>query len=208
VLVSVRNADNGGQFVGNGTSGIYLWGAQLEASAYPTSYIGTTSTSVTRLADFSKMAQGTIANFGTAEFSVFIDINYALISSDGYISLIGNRQSGNWWRIFGDGGYIKLEFNGSNGYVASIIMNVGQITSRTKIAFTRKDNKLKCYINGVIALDDSNSAYSGDLTTGNTYVELNAWGNSTYHITSTQYNQVLLFKKELTDTELAQLTTI
>jgi len=30
VLVSVRNADNGGQFVGNGTSGIYLWGAQLE----------------------------------------------------------------------------------------------------------------------------------------------------------------------------------
>lgn len=40
-------------YVGDGASGIYIWGKQLEAGTQPTSYIKTEATSVTRAADLS-----------------------------------------------------------------------------------------------------------------------------------------------------------
>lgn len=48
-------------YTGDGASGVYVWGAQLAAGNYATSYIATTSAQVTRVADTSTSAQATRA---------------------------------------------------------------------------------------------------------------------------------------------------
>jgi hypothetical protein len=54
-------------YTGDGTSGIYIWGAQNEANSYPTSYIKTVASQVTRAADTATLTNTDAYN--TAEFT-------------------------------------------------------------------------------------------------------------------------------------------
>jgi hypothetical protein len=49
--VFIVNDDDAFDFLGDGTSGFYIWGAQFELGTYPTSYIPTTTAAATRPAD-------------------------------------------------------------------------------------------------------------------------------------------------------------
>jgi hypothetical protein len=85
-------------YTGDGWSSLYYWGAQLEALAFPTSYIPTTSAQVTRASDNASMTgtnfsswynqgQGTLyVNSQTANATYGASGNYYASISDGTVS--------------------------------------------------------------------------------------------------------------------------
>jgi hypothetical protein len=60
------------KYVGDGNSGFYTWGAQVEAGAFPTSYIPTSASTVTRSADLASITGTNFSSwYNSSEGSIF-----------------------------------------------------------------------------------------------------------------------------------------
>jgi hypothetical protein len=192
---------NGGNFVGNGVDGIYFWGGQVEAGAYPTSYIPTTSATVTRNADVISKT-GISSLIGQTEGTIFVDFNHIGLQSDSNGSIpivIKGTVSEAYILITGGGTLVAELYNiGSQCVINGAIGAVG----RKKIAFGYKNNDFVMYMNGVLIGTDTTGTVGSmtELFIGSYYVP-------TYSISS-GVNSAQLFKTRLSNAELAQLTTL
>ena len=87
-----------GTYSGDNTSGIYVWGAQLEAGSFPTSYIPTTASIVPRSADNAQMTGTNFSSwYNPTEGSLFVAARVNALGGSGYpgISYVDDGTTGN-----------------------------------------------------------------------------------------------------------------
>ena len=202
---SYINLSNGttGNYQGDGTSGVYIWGAQLEAGSYPTSYIGpTTSAAVTRVEDRAYKT-GISSLIGQTEGTGYVEFDFNAKYSSSGIMLLQLTGSAGQDMYFGVGTNNQYFYEVQNStYQVSI---TGYFTTQgiKKVAFAYKQNDFVLYINGVQVGFDT----TGTLPTC-TEVYLGSFKpNSNYNLSST-ISQAALFKTRLTNAELAAITSL
>jgi hypothetical protein len=186
-------------YLGDGTSGAFLWGAQLEAGAYQTSYIPTTSASVTRNADV--ISRGNIFTNGLITASGgtwFVDLrnNRALTRDAGSVGLALADTN--------VGGTNSLSLRSYNQrinvakYIAGAPTSLFATTTDTaKIAIKWNGTTADVFVNGVKVVS----------ATAFTTTALEFLTNPSPVDIPKYINSMALFPTPLTDTQLIALTT-
>jgi hypothetical protein len=205
-----------GATTGNGietpaTSGnIYIWGAQLEAGAFPTSYIPTTTATVTRVVDkcYNNSATDVLT---TTEGTWYLDTTLlrGAPSSGGKWSLTGaSTNNTSFISVFQFDGGLQPRAAYDNAASSQYDQTFSDISlGRHKIAFKFSSNNAKVYIDG---------SQVGTTDTSFTGIQLNkievgsyAWGNQNgVYQWSDPIHTVAVFKTGFSDAQLEELTTL
>jgi hypothetical protein len=174
---------------------VYAWGVQLEAGSYPTSYIPTVASSVTRNADVISKT-GISSLIGQTEGTLFCDVNLDTRTNFTYLFLNDGAYSNYLGFVF-RANSIEFEIVKADGLQCSIVLN-NSSTGRFKLAVAYINNNFVFYVNGNLIGTDN----SGIIPTSS---KIELFYNTSNII---KYNSVQLYKTKLSNTELAQLTTL
>jgi hypothetical protein len=177
------------------TNTFAIWGAQLEAGSYATSYIPTPgASSVTRVADAASKT-GISSLIGQTEGTIFIDFVWNNSLADVVpFDITGSGGKLIWMRGIG------AQFYGNGTTLIADIYTAGAVQgTRYKVAFVYGQNDFRLYRNGSLIGTDTSGTFTGTFSD----IALNSVINQ-----ANGFNQVLLFKTKLTNAQLAELTAL
>jgi hypothetical protein len=158
-------------FAGDNTSGIYLWGAQLEAGAFPTSYIPTTTATVTRAADVASITGSAFSSwFNASEGVLYGDAqsqqpNNNPASIANAIAALNDNTTNNRVDLrIQSGGSSFVSFISNGGVSQATLINSGtyvpNTTYRSVVGYAL-DNFARVTNGGSLAVDSSGTVPSG-----------------------------------------------
>ena len=190
-------------FAGNSSDGLYIYGAQLENSLFPTSYIPTSGSATTRVVEVLNNA-GNSDLINSTEGVLYLNIaalsddntDRKITLSDGTfdnsINIGFSRFTGNINAELISGGVLQTAGFGATGVTQ---------TNYNKFAMSWGNGITKFYVNGILV-----STHSG-ITSPIGLKAINfAYPNNTQR-TYARCKTVAVFKEALSDTELACLTS-
>ena len=198
-LYKITSGTSGWASGGGDAGSYYMWGGQQEVGAFQTSYIPTTSSTVTRTQEDCNVSSATNLigqTQGTlyAEFNKSADANYTIIE----VNL--NDSTGDRILLYGKtNGLQVIVSNGGTTNVNQFISYT--ILENNKAALTYQNNDLELYVNGSSVWTWTSATIPSSLN----YIAL-VDNNLSSNLSITK--MIALFKEILSDTELAALTTI
>jgi hypothetical protein len=187
-------------FTGNGTDGIFIWGAQLEAGAFATSYIPTVASQVTRAADNASMIGNNFARwYNQTEGTLFTDSVANTLPSFSFAAQISDGTDAN--RI---GNFLV-------GVNATAQKRIGGVSSAATVAVTNMGNmKIATAINAAERASSINgSAASVGALAGVPNATLLSIGAqvSAGGLLNSTIKRIAYYNRRLANTELTALTS-
>ena len=203
--IRLAKSNNVASYQGNGTSGVYIFGAQLEQNSYATSYIKTVGTTQTRVAD-TATGSGNSTVINSTQGVLYAEMS--ALSNDGTnrIITISDDSYVNSARIQFYANTNEIEMRMVVGGVVQALERVAitNVLDYNKIALVYSINDFALWINGSRLRFDTN----GSVPIANTFnvVNFNDGDGSAPFYGKVKSLQV--YTTALTDAELISLTTI
>ena len=200
--IYTAESDGNNAYLGDGVSGIYVWGAQVEQGSYPTSYIKSNSGSTTTRSAETATGAGTSDTFNDSEGVLMLEFKGLANDSYRLISL-SDGTNGNNVRInlTPTANQIIFEANSANVLQSAFTYNGVDILLNNKIIIKYKNNDYGFWVNGFKVGTDT----IGDTPIGLDTINFDrgTGGNPFYGNTK----QIQYYNSALTDSELEQLTS-
>lgn len=139
----------------DGTSSVLIWGAQLEAGSFPTSYIPTAGSTVTRAADSASMTGSDFSGWYSATEDTIIVEASSPASGTRVVWQADDGTANNRVTLYTTGTSLKLDILA--GGVSQASITLGTITANTtfKAAFAIKANDVAASLNGAAEVTDT-----------------------------------------------------
>jgi hypothetical protein len=195
-----------GDYAGNGTSGIYVFGAQYETGSAATSYIRTTTGSITRNADVINLSGAVSGCIGQTEGTIYaeVDIQFNNRNAD-IIGLDSGSSANGFYLTIRSSSVIELRVR-QNSTNALIFQRTGAYpVGINKIAVSYKNGDFAISLNGTTTQVDTSTITmpSVAITRASVVPSVNFTLDQ-----SVRVRAAALYTTRLTNAELAALTTL